>query len=141
MALPGRAPTGHRSRQLIERDEPLATLKRSLEEATTTGRIVLIRGEAGIGKTALLKAFVEDRPSDVDILWGACDGVSTPQPYGPFEDMADAFGADFRRLLDGNAARGEIGRWLLTWMAAGPRRVIAIEEWKGTATDICAALS
>src|SRR5512146_346675 len=122
------APIEDRSRRLVERDEPLETLRRSLHEATATGRIVLIRGEAGIGKTALLKAFVEDCPSDVDVLWGACDGVSTPQPYGPFEDMADSIGAEFRSLLDGSASRGEVGRWLLRWMSAGPMRVLVIED-------------
>ena len=110
-------------RQLVEREEPLATLRRALDEEST-GRIVLIRGEAGIGKTALLKAFVEDCLSDVDVLWGLCDGVSTPQPYGPFEDMADALGTEFRSLLDRNAAPGDVGRWLLKWMAAGPLRIL-----------------
>jgi ATP/maltotriose-dependent transcriptional regulator MalT len=131
--------------QLVERDEPLATLRRCLDaEATATGRIVLIRGEAGIGKTALLKAFVEECPSDVDVLWGLCDGVSTPQPYGPFADMADALGAEFRGLLDGSAASGEIGRWLLKWMAAGPLRVLVIEDlhWADQATlDLLAILA
>lgn len=129
MALPGRAPTGHPSRQLIERDEPLATLRGALEEAATgAGRIVLIRGEAGIGKTTLVRAFLEDRPPDVDALWGACDGVSTPQPYGPFEDMADALGPGFRSLLAGDAARGEVGRWLLNSMPAGLTRIMVIED-------------
>jgi DNA-binding NarL/FixJ family response regulator/tetratricopeptide (TPR) repeat protein len=132
-------------RQLVERDEPLATLRRSFDaEATATGRIVLIRGEAGIGKTALVKAFVEDLPSDVDVLWGLCDGVSTPQPYGPFEDMADAIGPEFRGLLDGNAGPGEVGRWLLKWMAAGPVRVLIIEDvhWADQATlDLLAFLA
>ena len=137
MALARPAPKGHRSRQLVERDEPLAELRRSLDaEATATGRIVLIRGEAGIGKTTLLKAFVEDCPPEVDVVWGACDGVSTPQPYGPFEDMADALGAEFRGLLGRHADRGELGRWLLRWMAAGPKRVLVIEDihWADQAT-------
>lgn len=145
MALAHPAPKGDRSRQLVERDEPLATLRRSLDEgATATGRIVLIRGEAGIGKTSLLRAFVESCPSDVDVAWGACDGVSTPQPYGPFEDMADALGAEFSRLLDGHASRGEIGRWLLKWMSAGPTRVMVIEDvhWADQATlDLLAFLA
>lgn len=135
----------HRSHQLVERDEPLATLRRYLdEEATAIGRLVLVRGEAGIGKTALLKAFVEDCPSDVNVFWGGCDGVSTPQPYGPFEDMADALGPEFRRLLDSNASRGELGRWLLKWMSVGPLRVLVIEDvqWADQATlDLLAFLA
>ena len=145
MPLARQAPGADRSRQLVERDEALATLRRSLDEvAAGTGRIVLIRGEAGIGKTSLVKAFMEACPSDLDVLWGACDGVSTPQPYGPFEDMADGLGAEFRTLLDGNAARGELGRWLLKWMAAGPTRVVAIEDihWADQATlDLLAFLA
>jgi DNA-binding CsgD family transcriptional regulator/tetratricopeptide (TPR) repeat protein len=146
LARPARSgPIERRSQRLIERDEALATLRRYLdEEATAIGRLVLIRGEAGIGKTALLKAFVEDCPSDVDVLWGACDGVSTPQPYGPFEDMADALGPEFRRLLDANATRGELGRWLLKWMALGPMRVLVIDDvqWADQATlDLLAFLA
>ncbi|TME11204.1 MAG: hypothetical protein E6I65_06945 [Chloroflexi bacterium] len=145
MAVARPARTEHRSRQLVERDDALATLRGSLDEAAAgTGRIVLIRGEAGIGKTTLLKAFVEDCPSDVDVAWGDCDGVSTPQPYGPFEDMADALGAEFRGLLDANAARGEVGRWLLKWLAARPRRVLVIEDihWADQATlDLLAFLA
>ena len=137
MALARPAPTEDRSHLLVEREDALATLKRYLdEEATTVGRLVLIRGEAGIGKTALLKAFVEGCPSDVDVFWGACDGVSTLQPYGPFEDMADALGPEFRRLLDANATRGELGRWLLRWMSVGPTRLVVIEDvqWADQAT-------
>jgi DNA-binding NarL/FixJ family response regulator len=143
MALARRAPAEQRSRQLVERDEQLATLRRSLDEEGTP-RIVLIRGEAGIGKTALLKAFVEHCPSDVEILWGFCDGVSTPQPYGPFEDMADALGSEFRRLLDGNPLRGEVGRSLLKWMSGGRMRVMIIEDvhWADQATlDLLAFLA
>ncbi|MEO5964861.1 MAG: AAA family ATPase, partial [Candidatus Limnocylindrales bacterium] len=145
MALARPTPPARGGHQLVERDEALATLRRYVdEEATAIGRLVLIRGEAGIGKTALLRAFVEDCPPEVDVFWGACDGVSTPQPYGPFEDMADALGPEFRRLLDGNASRGELGRWLLKWIALGPLRVLVVEDvqWADQATlDLLAWLA
>jgi DNA-binding CsgD family transcriptional regulator/tetratricopeptide (TPR) repeat protein len=70
--------------------------------------------------------------------------VSTPQPYGPFEDMADALGAEFRRLLDANASRGELRRFLLKWLATGPLRVLVIEDvqWADQATlDLLAFLA
>ena len=134
-----------RAPQLIERDEAIATLRRHLDEsASGLGRLVLIRGEAGIGKTALVNAFIADCPADVGIFWGACDGVSTPQPFSPFEDMADATGPEFRRLLDAGASRGELGRWLLKWMSLGPLRVLVIEDvqWADQATlDLLAFLA
>jgi hypothetical protein len=94
---------------LIERDEPLATLARHLAEAAAgSGRFVVVRGEAGIGKTALLREFLRTCPTDVAILVGACDGVSTPQPFGPLEDMVAALGPELRALLDANASRVEV---------------------------------
>ena len=129
-------PTERHRHSLIERAEPLATLERYLDEAATTGRFVLIRGEAGIGKTALLRAFLQDRSSTASVFWGSCDGVSTPQPYGPFEDMADALGPELRRMFDMNASRGELGRWLLKRLSSGPAHVLVIEDiqWADQAT-------
>jgi ATP/maltotriose-dependent transcriptional regulator MalT len=145
MSLAHPTPPGRGGHQLIERAEALATLRQYVDEvATAVGRLVLIRGEAGIGKTSLLRAFVEDGPPEINVVWGACDGVSTPQPYGPFEDMADALGPEFRRLLDSHAQRGALGRWLLSWMATGPMRVLVIEDvhWADQATlDLLAFLA
>jgi DNA-binding CsgD family transcriptional regulator/tetratricopeptide (TPR) repeat protein len=121
---------------LIERDEPLAALARHLAEAAAgSGRFVVVRGEAGIGKTALLRAFLRGCPTDIEILAGASDGISTPQPYGPLEDMVDVLGPDLRALLDANAARGEIGRWLLERLSGGVH-VVAFEDlqWADDAT-------
>ena len=58
--------------------------------------------------------------------------------------MADALGPEFRQLLDSRASRGELGRWLLKWMAVGPLRVLVIEDvhWADQATlDLLAFLA
>jgi DNA-binding CsgD family transcriptional regulator/tetratricopeptide (TPR) repeat protein len=74
--------------ELIERETLLASLDNLLGEARSgSGRLVLVAGEAGVGKTALARAFVERLPGDVRALWGACDALSTPRPLGPFLDM------------------------------------------------------
>jgi DNA-binding CsgD family transcriptional regulator/type II secretory pathway predicted ATPase ExeA len=52
------------------------------------GQVVLIRGEAGIGKSALVRAFVESAADSAHIHVGFCDDLQTPQPFGPFWDMA-----------------------------------------------------
>src|SRR5262245_47182235 len=76
---------------LVERDDLLARLESWSRQAPTTGRLVLIGGEAGAGKTSLARAFV-DRSDGFRVLWGACDPLSTPRPLAPFRDMAPLSG-------------------------------------------------
>ncbi len=135
VARPHPAQTGDRG--LIEREEPLAALRRYLDEAAGgAGRLVVIRGEAGIGKTALVRAFVESCPAGVTVMTGASDGVSTPQPFGPLEDMAVALGPELRRILDSDASRAQVGRWLLGRLSGGGTQIIVIEDiqWADDAT-------
>jgi len=74
---------------LLEREQELETLERALATARTSGgRIVLVRGGAGIGKTALIREFVTRHEGEATVLVGACDDLTTPQPLGPFWDMS-----------------------------------------------------
>ncbi|HET6864947.1 MAG TPA: AAA family ATPase [Solirubrobacteraceae bacterium] len=68
---------------LLERADELAALAELLREVRSSGqgRMVLVGGEAGVGKTALLRAFCENQPRDVRILWGACEPLHTPRPW------------------------------------------------------------
>jgi predicted ATPase len=50
--------------------------------------VVLVTGEPGIGKTALVTRFVETLGSDARVLWGTCDDLTIPRPLGPFRDLA-----------------------------------------------------
>jgi DNA-binding CsgD family transcriptional regulator/tetratricopeptide (TPR) repeat protein len=62
---------------LLERDTFLEVLD------GPPGRLILIGGEAGVGKTALVRAFADGR----NVLWGACDPLHTPRPLGPLVDI------------------------------------------------------
>jgi DNA-binding CsgD family transcriptional regulator/tetratricopeptide (TPR) repeat protein len=72
---------------LIERDPELAALSELLEDTRTGGgSLVLVGGEAGAGKSALVSAFL-DRVA-VPIAAGSCNGTSTPRPLGPVIEIA-----------------------------------------------------
>ncbi len=73
---------------LLERGDALDQLQSALDSARTgLGRVVLIRGEAGIGKTALTREFLSAF-DDGYVLSGSCDDLLTARPLGPVWDMA-----------------------------------------------------
>lgn len=52
------------------------------------GHVVLVAGEAGIGKSALGGKFAEQHAADARFLTGACDPLLTPRALGPLHDIA-----------------------------------------------------
>ncbi|HZY29708.1 MAG TPA: AAA family ATPase, partial [Jiangellaceae bacterium] len=86
--------------ELLERDAQLALLGEALaSSAAGNGRVALVSGEAGIGKTSLVRAFV-DRHRDMGrTLWGICDDLSTPRAFGPLRDVAGEVGGDLASAL------------------------------------------
>jgi DNA-binding CsgD family transcriptional regulator/tetratricopeptide (TPR) repeat protein len=122
---------------LLERDSPLALLREAFDGAADAGRIVLVGGEAGIGKTSLVEAFLEALPGATRILWGACEALSTPRPLGPLHDMAHELGDDVVRLLHADTDRQRLfGRFLETIDGGGAPVVVVIEDvhWADGAT-------
>ena len=122
--------------ELLERDNLLATL---VERAGTAvrgrGGVVLVAGEPGIGKTVLLRAFVERQPAGARPLWGMCDSLSTPRPLGPLRDVANELDEQLPAMLNGTAAQHEIFSAVLNALRSGPR-VFVIEDlhWADEAT-------
>ena len=73
---------------LLERDCVLAEMNALVRSAANgTGRMVLLRGEAGVGRTAVLRRFLDISASEADVLMGCCDPLSAPRPLGPLIDM------------------------------------------------------
>jgi predicted ATPase len=121
--------------QLLEREHPLDVLETRARRAFTGhGSVVLVAGEAGIGKTVLLRAFVERLRAAAQPLWGMCDSLSTPRPLGPLRDVADELSA-VPALLRGAAAQHEIFAAVLDVLRSRPR-VFVVEDlhWADEAT-------
>ena len=75
--------------ELIEREPHLALLSDAWRQARAgKGRLALVSGEAGIGKTSLVARFAAEQARGTPVLWGACDALFSPQPMGPFIDIA-----------------------------------------------------
>ena len=74
--------------ELLDRDSELNALHRALDQARSgRGGTVLVCGESGIGKTSLIRRFLDDA-ADAVILEGRCDNLIAPRAFGPFRDMA-----------------------------------------------------
>jgi DNA-binding CsgD family transcriptional regulator/tetratricopeptide (TPR) repeat protein len=72
---------------LLERDEVLGELDRALAAAIGgSGSVVVVEGPAGIGKSAILEAFVGTVGDDVMVVAQGCDDLTIPRELGPFRD-------------------------------------------------------
>ena len=67
--------------ELLERDALLVELD---ELRAQDGRLVFVGGEAGVGKTSLVRAFAE-RAGGARV--GSCENLAAPTPLGPFLDV------------------------------------------------------
>ncbi|MEV0717826.1 AAA family ATPase [Asanoa sp. NPDC050611] len=92
--------------ELWERTAPLGVLDELLRSSATGGRVALVAGEAGVGKSALVTEFAQRSRSRTRFHWGWCDPLVTPRALGPVHDIArQSKGPLAARLAD--AARPE----------------------------------
>jgi DNA-binding SARP family transcriptional activator len=79
------------STALLERDTELGELMAAVDSAVEGGHgvVVLISGEAGAGKSALVRGFLDRLSADVAAVVGGCDDLLAPRSLGPFRDMAE----------------------------------------------------
>jgi DNA-binding CsgD family transcriptional regulator len=92
---------------LLEREAQLEMLSGALADvAAGSGRLVMVAGEAGAGKSALVRKFCDSVASTTPSLWGACDPLTAPRPLGPLVDISDQLGGDVVELLSTGTREG-----------------------------------
>ena len=124
------------SKDLLEREPELAELRAAAQEAASGhGRVVLVHGEAGIGKTSLIRALRADPPNQARVLVGSCDAMSTPRTLGPLRDLADAVGPRLASALR-SGDRDEVLTAIQDELTSTPGTIVVIEDahWADEAT-------
>jgi DNA-binding CsgD family transcriptional regulator/tetratricopeptide (TPR) repeat protein len=133
----GRAALFHPAGDLLERADALAALENALARVRdgSPGRLLFIGGEAGVGKTVLLRRFFDRQADSTRIFWGACDALITPRPLGPFLDIAQATGGALQELVESAAKPHQVTTALLRELAARVT-VVVLEDvhWADEAT-------
>ena len=114
--------------RLVEREALLARLTDARGEG---GRLLFVGGEAGVGKTTLVRAFLAG--VDGRVLLGACEQFAMP-PLGPHLDVAVQVGGRF--ALDVEAGRNpcEVALSLLVELREPVVLVFEDMHWADEAT-------
>ena len=121
---------------LLERDAELRRLRETLRGAGQgRGSVVLVSGEAGIGKTSLVRAFAREASGSARVLVGACDDLVTPRTLGPFRDMAGGTGGPLAEAVEEVAGRDAVFGAVHQELAGRPT-VMVVEDvhWADDAT-------
>ena len=126
--------------ELLERDGDREVLSAAIEESRSLGRIVVVVGEAGIGKTALVTAGCEALDPR-RVLWGACDPLITPRPMGPLRDVARQVGGPMLDAIEDPGSREAVLAAALDMLAGGAVLVVDDLHWADDGTlDLVALL-
>ncbi len=122
--------------QLLEREAELSALDECIAAADQgEGRLVVISGEAGVGKTSLVRELGKSG-SSFRMLWGQCDPLHTPRPLGPVVDVARGAGGDLAKLADSDDRHRLFVELIGACSLDGPPTVVVLDDlhWADAAT-------
>jgi ATP/maltotriose-dependent transcriptional regulator MalT len=121
---------------LLEREQALAALDAAASGAAAgRGAVAVVTGEAGIGKSALVRTWGAGVAERVRVLWGACDDLVTARAFGPLRDATAGTGGPLEAALA--AETGDAAFEAVIGELAGPGPTVLVVEdlhWSDDAT-------
>eukprot|EP01041_Mallomonas_annulata_P024918 gene24918-45831_t len=122
---------------VLERDDELVQLHSALADARQgRGGIALVAGEAGAGKTTLVRESLRGAAGRPRVLFGACDPISNPRTLGPLIDAATPHDPALARRLTAGLNRASAFAAVTELLDNGDTTVFVIEDahWADEAT-------
>jgi DNA-binding CsgD family transcriptional regulator/tetratricopeptide (TPR) repeat protein len=123
---------------LLERSRHISALRAAHDvvRRDRAGVLVLLDGEAGGGKTALVRQFCLAADPPRRVLWGACDPLFTPRPLGPFLEIAQDSGGEVAELVEAGAKPHQLAASIVREAQAQRGTIIVLEDlhWADEAT-------
>ena len=128
---------------VVGRDAELAALDAALAEAARGGTaLVVVEGDAGMGKTTLVEAWAGRAGAGATVLWGQCDELGRDLPLQPVADAVAghlrSVGADRAEAVAGEDA---IALAPLLGPVAGPAATVVADSDAGRARLFASLLS
>ena len=124
--------------ELLERQAQLAELTRLLHEAGTgDGKIALVSGEAGAGKSALVEQFSRQSARMARVLWGHSDALQTSRVLGPVNELVAGLALPNDAALEPAPSRERLFSLLLERLSPPhPLTLVVLEDlhWADEAT-------
>jgi tetratricopeptide (TPR) repeat protein len=115
--------------ELLERVEFLQQLDEKLVRARAgAGKAVFISGEAGIGKSALIGAFLARVPSGTVVARGFCEALSTPRALGPVLEILSRLGLKSPEIEAGYSREAAFNEALARLRVAEQETVVVLED-------------
>lgn len=121
---------------LLERERELGELDDAARAAIEgRGSVLLVHGEAGIGKSSLVAALRAHPPAGCRVLVGACDALATPRTLGPLRDLT-AFVRPRLAAALRSGDREDVFESLREELETAPGTVLVVEDvhWSDEAT-------
>ncbi|MCI0688019.1 MAG: AAA family ATPase, partial [Sporichthyaceae bacterium] len=123
---------------ILERERECATLAGAARAAAASdGSVALVFGEAGIGKSTLVKSLRAHLPALGRLLVGYCDDLATPRTLGPFRDLAGVVGPELTQAVQEGSDRDRVLAALRAELdRPGQPTVLVVEDvhWADEAT-------
>ncbi|MEQ1786164.1 MAG: AAA family ATPase [Acidimicrobiales bacterium] len=121
---------------LLERDEQVAAILDGYLQVDRGGQLVVISGEAGTGKSALVQALIDEHLDAPRVLVGRCDDLFAPQPLGPVADIARANPGPLADALASGDPSSVFGAFLAEVATPPHPSVVVLEDlqWADEAT-------
>jgi DNA-binding CsgD family transcriptional regulator len=125
---------------LLERNAELLVLGQrfaALCAGSSPGGCVLLSGEAGVGKTSVLRAAASGADGRIDWLWGTCEPMLSPPPLAPLVDWLDRMPIALAAAVRAGVHSAEVLSGVLSMLRDPSRPAVLVvddAQWADSAT-------